>query len=473
MKRKLLFLGAVALLIGACADDPSQPAATRQMAQAGAEGRYIIELNGNGPADLAASVSALGGTVEYANTDAGIVTVTGFNDAAARELAKSGGVADVYADIPVQLAPSAETLDATALDAAISSVTNPAGAVVYNFQWNMRVIKANTAWAAGELGSANVTVAILDTGIDYDDFDMNGLVDLSRSKSFVPSDDAFMTAFLPARNKIDDLNGHGTNVASQVSTKGGFFAGVNSRVKLIGVKVLSASGSGSLSGILNGIIWAADHDADVANMSLGIPGGVDKRAAGRFMSSSNRVFNYAYRKGMLIVVAAGNEATNLDNNGLNFSAYCEASHVICVSATGPTSATNTNVGPWFNQDALAFYSNYGKSAITVAAPGGSLSGFVWSICARHRLFGFSAGLPVFGCNTAAPTSAFIVGYIGTSQATPHVAGLAAQLVGKLGANNPAQVKAALVKDGVDDLGPKGADLIYGQGRINVAKALGL
>ena len=59
------------------------------------------------------------------------------------------------------------------------------------------------------------------------------------------------------------------------------------------MKVLGASGSGSLSGILAGIIWAADHGADVANMSMGVSGGVDKAGNGRFIGLTNKVFNYA------------------------------------------------------------------------------------------------------------------------------------------------------------------------------------
>src|SRR4029077_9851133 len=111
------------------------------------------------------------------------------------------------------------------------------------------------------------------------------------------------------RNNISDFNGHGTNVATQVSSKAAAFAGVTSRTTLIGVKVLGANGSGSVGGVLNGILWAADHGADVANMSLGSD--FSKAGAGRFTSLINRVFNYAKKQGMLIVVAAGNEGSDL------------------------------------------------------------------------------------------------------------------------------------------------------------------
>ena len=67
----------------------------------------------------------------------------------------------------------------------------------------------------------------------------------------------------------------------------------------------------------------------------------------------------------------------------------------------------------------------------------------------------------------------IVGYAGTSQASPHVAGLAAKLVEAYGKNNPSRIKDALINQSVDDLGAIGFDNIYGWGRINVARALGL
>ena len=71
----------------------------------------------------------------------------------------------------------------------------------------------------------------------------------------------------------------------------------------------------------------------------------------------------------------GNDAVNTDGDGRILSVFCEAPHVICVSATGPTSGTPF-AGPWGNVDAPAPYSNIGKQDITVAAPGGTDFGFV-------------------------------------------------------------------------------------------------
>jgi subtilisin family serine protease len=79
---------------------------------------------------------------------------------------------------------------------------------------------------------------------------------------------------------------------------------------------------------------------------------------------------------------------------------------------------------------------------------------------------FSLAVPV--CRTGT----YVIGINGTSMASPHVSGLAALLVEKVGHNKPAQLRAALAKS-VDDLGKKGRDPIYGAGRINVATGLGL
>ena len=332
----------------------------------------------------------------------------------------------------------------------------------------MRAIAANTAWAGGNLGSADVTAAIIDSGIDYDSFDMNGMVDLARSASFVPSDNALLQAAFPGRNPVDDLNGHGTNVATQASSNATVFAGVSSRARLIAVKVLNAGGGGTIGGLLTGLIWAADHGADVANVSVGIDDGINKAGAGRLIGSFNKIFNYAHRAGMVVVVAAGNDATNLDRDGRNFAAFCEAPHVICVAATGPTASTNPFSGPWTNVDAGASYSNTGRQSVTVSAPGGTSRGLVSSVCARHAA-AVSGNTIVFPCNV--PPGFFVtLGAAGTSQAAPHVTGVVAQLVAKFGKRNPSQIKQLLF-NGLDDLGPPGPDDVYGAGRVNVSKAL--
>src|SRR5262249_54037647 len=161
-----------------------------------------------------------GGTLESVHQGAGFAVVSGLSTDAAARLATNSGIADVAADDVVALnAPiSPAQADASAIaNPGASSALNPATAILASWPWNMRDVRANAAWAAGKLGDRGVTVAILDTGIDYDDPDLNGLVDFGRSTSFIPGDNLIRSTFFPARRDISDFNGHGTNVATTVS----------------------------------------------------------------------------------------------------------------------------------------------------------------------------------------------------------------------------------------------------------------
>jgi subtilisin family serine protease len=466
MRLKVLALS-LAVVVSACSEDPVQPTVPNPTASAAVQtasgGRSVVEFTGQLRSDFASQVAALGGTVNFVAAGAGFAGVSGLSATAAATLARLPGISAVYDDFTIQV-DAVRRGDALAADVSAASPTNPAGAVLFPLQWNMLAINAPAAWAAGNLGSPNVTAAILDSGIDYDNFDMNGLVDLARSTSFVPSDDAILGALFPGRNTVDDLGGHGTLVASQVSSNALAFAGVSSRTRLMGIKVLGFTGSGSLGGILAGIIWAADHGADVANMSIDVPGGVDKAGNGLFVGIVNRTLNYAQRKGMVVVVAAGNDAIDMDGDGRDYTVFCEAPHVICVSATGPTSGTPFQ-GPWGNVDAPAPYTNIGRQSITVAAPGGTDFGFVSALCARHFIQVVN-NAPTFPCISGT----FILGGEGTSASAPHVTGVVAQMIAKYGKGRPSQIKQMLI-NGVDDLGAPGRDPYYGYGRVNVLKAL--
>ncbi len=488
MHHARLLLAFAALALAACSVEApelvsplSVPDAAHSLSSTG-KGRFILRAGVGGfGSDLETRVANLGGKVERKHGAAGIAVVSEISDADATTLARGSGIVEVEADMIVSLADpvASAQADATGLgDVEIQSQTNPATAARYSFQWNMRLIGADKAWAAGKLGSSDVTVAILDTGIDYNAPDLNGLVDLTRSTSFNVGDDSITATYFPSRNKINDYNGHGTNVATQVSSKAVALAGVTSKTTLMGVKGLGAEGSGFLSDVLNGVLWAADHQADVANMSLG-GGFARNRGNQRFVKLINQTFDYAYQKGMVVVVAAGNAGSDLDHNGTFFASYCDASHVICVSSVGPTVATG-------NPDTPSYFTNFGKKSIDVAGPGGnagavisawpwgnSKASYVWSFCAKHTLATDSLGvlikpLAYAGCQAGNR----LTGMAGTSQASPHVAGLAALLVAEYGHFNPTLVKTYIELTS-KDLGPKGADAYYGHGRIDVENAVSL
>jgi subtilisin family serine protease len=180
------------------------------------------------------------------------------------------------------------------------------------------------------------------------------------------------------------------------------------------------------------------------------------------------------------VVAAGNEAADLDHSGNLVQELCDVPGVICVSATGPTNSGPDYLGPFANVDSSSFYTNFGASAIDVAAPGGNLSfdnagniigdSYIFTACATTDREFDSAGnlIPGF-CTSNGITTA---GWIGTSFSAPEVSGLAALLVSRFGHGQGAQVRAA-IENSADDIGKPGVDPFYGKGRINVGRALGL
>ncbi len=426
--------------------------------------QQIVTFKNGMPAGFAAQVEQLGGRVLAQHPV--LAVVDGLTPSGLDTLkANVGGISDIQADADFTLDDAmgeAEAADVAVSDIA-ASPTNPAGAFFYGRQWNMRAINTPSAWAAGKFGSASTTVAVIDTGIDYSYPDLVGRVDLSRSKSFAPTDDALVATYFPTKHPVTDINFHGTHVASTIVSNGNVVAGMTSKITLIGVKVLATNlqtgnGSGSLGMVLSGVLYAADQGADIANMSLG--GGFAKVAAGQYVSLINKVFNYAQNKGMLIVVAAGNAAMDMDHNGNFLTTYCNQQHVVCVSATGPTAQAGVN-GPWANVDAPAYYTNFGRSAVDVAAPGGNNATSVYAGCSRTSLV-----IPI--CQTGT----YVIGSQGTSMATPHVTGLAALLIEQVGKGKPSLLKQR-IRQSADDLGQPGVDPFYGSGRINVQKALGI
>lgn len=499
---------------GACSTDTVGPlkaplSASLSLNPSSVPGSYIV-LTKNSAKDFSGQVAQLGGKVTYYHAPTGFATVSGLTASAASQLKAVAGASEVESDVLVGLdAPGATVeADATALlaaDAGPAPGTGvPEAAILGSWQWDMRLIRADSAWAHSKLGSPSVTVAIIDTGLDYDNRDLNTLVDLTRSASFADawvgdtttrnnphpdtltiSDAAITATRFPTRNPIQDYNGHGTNVGATVSSRAFAFAGVTSKTTLIGVKVLGRNGQGNFGQILSGVLFASDQHADVANMSLG--GAFAKAGNGRLVALINKVFNYAKQQGMLIVTSAGNDGADLQHNGNAFASFCDAPHVICVSAVGPTTWTG-------NPDAPAFYTNYGHTVVSVAAPGGngvllangtlqlsdgwpwgvgrnhtSNASAVWSFCTRTKL-NIVGKTGVFGNlvrDAACATGGQLTGAIGTSQASPHVAGLAALIIAEQGKLQP-QVIKRLIENTADPINP-----LLGSGRINVKTALGL
>jgi subtilisin family serine protease len=504
---RTLVAGSIAL--AACSEAPVYTVAPNvtptQSVLEDAPGRYIVVVRGqNVPKTFEADVAAAGGTIEMAMPRIGAAVVANMNAAGASKLAAASGVMTVDADqkIAMSTRKGSPDLDASILDAQVASPTAPQAAGFYPLQWNMQAINARPAWLAGFRGSSTVSIGIIDTGIDEgtasgsrSNIDLQGRVDRVRSRSFMPEEDTVVQRLFPNAPLYTDLDGHGTNVATQASSNAFNFSGVTSGTKLVAIKACTILPSAaaladptaklgycSTASVFEGLYYAVEQNLDVVNMSLG--GAFFKPTCQGCTSLINRVILHATTNGVTIVVAAGNEGADLDHNGAMYNTYCDAPTVICVSATGPLS-TAPNLGPPFEQiDAPAIYSNFGRSAITVAGPGGNYKigtigtgenaqeaivgiSYVLSLCPRLTAAAYSRAVG----HAVATGPCGVVGYLGTSQASPHVAGLAALLVQQVG-RNPGTIRD-IIQSTADQPGASGNDPRYGHGRINVARALGV
>ncbi len=309
----------------------------------------------------------------------------------------------------------------------------------FDAQWNMRMVNAPRAWDIQQ-GDPGVVVAVLDTGVAYEDFGPYRKAPDWGSTQFA----AGFNVFTRDAHANDD-NGHGTHVASTIAegTNNSLgVAGLAFRCTVMPVKVLDASGTGSFAGIAEGIDFAVRSGAKVINLSLG--GDTDSEAVRRSVDA-------ALAAGVTVVAAAGNES-----GPVSFPATLP--NVIAVGAVG------------VNKE-IASFSNFG-SAVDLVAPGGDLCGDFF--CDLNN-DGEPDGVlqQSFDPDTAATTGRFddfaLFYFAGTSQATPHVAAAAALLY-QQGIKSPAAIRAALEQT-AEDLGPAGRDDRFGFGLVRPAQAL--
>jgi len=291
-------------------------------------------------------------------------------------------------------------------------------------QWNLDRIRAQQAWQI-TTGDVAVKVAILDTGVHP------AAEDLS-STSFAAGWD-----FVDQDDQPTDLNGHGTHIAGIIaqSTNNGIgTAGIAYSTTIMPIKVLDDTGSGYTSRIIEGIYYAAHHQADVINMSFGYPATL--RDPGLPLHGAIR---YANAKGITLVAAAGNQGFK---NAVSYpAAYPE---VIGVGATR-----------FDNQ--VTSYSNKGVE-VELVAPGGDLS-------VDQNGDGFPDGI------LQESLSERTFGYYyaqGTSMAAAHVSAVAALLIA-LKVDSPLRVRNIL-RDTARDLGKPGYDKQSGYGLIDARRA---
>ena len=270
----------------------------------------------------------------------------------------------------------------------------------------LSTIRLPQAWDVSH-GSLGVVVAVVDTGV-------SSVGDLS-------------TQILPGRNFVegnsdardDSVIGHGTlvaGIAAATTNNGIGIAGAAWNASVLPVKVLDSRGFGTDSQVAAGVVWAADHGADVINVSLGGP------TSGEVLCDA---IAYAQLQDALVVASAGNGA----NGRLNYPAACPG--VLAVSATDA------------NGD-FASFSSFGPD-VGLAAPGLGVTS-----TRNDNRYGTESG---------------------TSLSAPIVSGVAALVVAQHPEWSAAQV-AQRLEETAQDRGPRGVDVYYGHGLLDAYAALG-
>ncbi len=295
-------------------------------------------------------------------------------------------------------------------------------------QWHLTQIKVERAWdiSTGE----GVTVAVLDSGVNSAGPDGFGGRLVAGYSAVNPLNPDF----------TEDNNGHGTHVAgtiAQQTNNAAGVAGIAYNASVMPVKVLNRMGRGTTRQITDGIRWAADHGADVINMSLG--------GYGNSQALEDAV-NYAFNRGVVLVAASGNE-------GATEVAY-PAAYENCIA-----------VGAIRYDEVVADYSNRGL-ALDIVAPGGDVAedlnedGYADGVL--QETFRFSFAGRALGW--------WYPFWQGTSMASAHVAGVAALIIAVNPGYTPDAVRDA-ISNTAKDLGAPGWDEVYGYGLLDAPAAL--
>jgi len=306
---------------------------------------------------------------------------------------------------------------------------------LYSYQWHLDNeeyggINMESAWDVST--GAGVVVAVLDTGVAYEDY-----------SGYCQAPDLAGTAFVQGYDFVNndahpnDDNGHGTHVAgtiAQTTNNNYGVAGVAFDCSVMPVKVLNETGVGYISWVVEGIKYAADNGADVISMSLGGP---------NHSQTLEDAVTYAYNQGVTIVAAAGNEY--LKGNPTEYPAAYEE----CIA-----------VGATRYDKIRSYYSNTG-SYLDLTAPGGDIT-------VDQNGDGFGDGV-LQQTFSDSPCDFDFWFFQGTSMATPHVSGVAALLIAN-GVTGPDNVRNRL-ESTAEDKGTLGWDEEYGWGIVDAYAAL--
>ncbi|MCI0610139.1 MAG: S8 family serine peptidase [Anaerolineae bacterium] len=462
MKRTIIVLAVLVLLAAMLPVSAAAQGSTRS---------YIIMAHGNAlPAKLAQKVKAAGGTLTRTIPEIGIAVASSSNPNFAANASRISGLRSVIHDVSIQwIDPN---LVQYQLDVQFSDPpTSGDDDFFFDLQWGHAAVDSPIAWNAGARGN-NVRVAVLDSGIDADHPDIAPNLNVGLSASFVPGEGFDIEPGF--------YFNHGTHVAGIVAAADNAFGtiGVAPEAEIVAVKVLSEfTGSGSFEGVIAGIVYAANIDADIINMSLGatlkksgfcdLEGCVTAREVAELLVASGRATTYAYQQGTTVIAAAGNESMDADHTANLVFVPAALPHVVSVAATGPLGWA---LDPSTDLDVPAFYTNFGQSFINFAAPGGNVDFGLFESNVDCTVTFVTVPCWVFDLVFSTISEGW--GWAaGTSMATPHTSGVAAIIIGQNGGSmNPAHVEQAL-RAYADDLGKKGNDDFYGAGRVNAGNSV--
>lgn len=428
-----LLLAATLLVAGGAGQSSPEPRGMKQtwLRQAGAQPAVSDAIRTARP--RAAS------TVEYVR---GRVVVKFEADLRVREfrgLARGAGATAVrrpswadfhYVEIPADADPVAVAARLRAEPGVVYAEADPIlrplwqpNDQYFDLQWHLRRIGMETAWEINRGGSSRITVAVIDSGVAY-----------TNQGAFAQAPDLAGTRFVPGYDFIwddevpVDTDGHGTHVAgtiAQTTNNSTGLAGIAFNVGIMPIKVLTsdwddengAPNPPSMSVLARGIRFAADHGAQVINLSLGAEGE---------SSTVESAIRYAISKGAFLAAAAGNSGD--EGNGAEWP----ASYAKSIEGLMAVAALDYNL-------ARAPYSTH-RDYVEIAAPGGNIRTDVNDDDYPDGILQQTLD-PDFQERAIFNRFAYMF-YQGTSMATPHVSALAALLMDQ-GITNPAAVEAAI------------------------------
>ncbi|MEZ4670414.1 MAG: S8 family serine peptidase [Anaerolineae bacterium] len=423
------------------------------------------DLSNSASSVMASQIRLAGGTVNRSFGQVGVQLVTSSNANFANQMSALGLVAAPNRRVPT-FKPT-NTVRMNVSGQSQGGLSNP----YFPIQWNLQAVRAVEGWQHGRRGQG-AQVAVLDEGFYLNDSDLDANFNTRLAASFVPGETVQWT--LP--------NGfsHGTHVSGIIAAEDNNIGtvGVAPKAQIIPVKVLSESlGYGEDAWVLAGMLYAASIHVDIVNMSLGGTCDInnppdpdyDCGVSAREILSLKRMYNHVVKfmrsQGVTVIASAGNDAIDFDANPNLIDLPAQANGVLGISATGPYGwALNAAADP----REPASYSNYGRSTVDFAAPGGDFDLF-FDIGLQSCTVTLPAGdleLPCYAFDmVVSPAEAgdegeFVYWAAGTSMAAPHVAGIAAQIVGANGGHmSPNQVENALNRY-AENLRPKA---FYGSG----------